>query len=84
MLSTDAHAGEVRSDELEAARLAVRSVPSFAFDRYGASGAQAPDVLLDALQRAWRGSHAEEGGLAAGTETPGCETPGCEDGSCAV
>jgi len=84
VLATDTYTDDVRSDEQEAARLGVNSVPFFAFDRrYGISGAQPSDVLLDALRRAWTDSRADsptaEAGPAAGTEPQSCK-----DDTCAV
>lgn len=54
VLAGDAYADEVRADEGEAHQLHVGGVPFFVFDRrYGVSGAQPSDVLLDVLERAW-------------------------------
>jgi predicted DsbA family dithiol-disulfide isomerase len=45
---------EVREDEQLAAGFGIRGVPFFVLDRrYGVSGAQSPDHLLEALTRAW-------------------------------
>ena len=53
MLETDAFVDDVRRDEIQAQRLGIRGVPFFVIDgRYGVSGAQTPDVLLDVLRRA--------------------------------
>jgi predicted DsbA family dithiol-disulfide isomerase len=50
----DRHGDAVREDELLAARLGIQGVPFFVLDRrYGVSGAQPAEVLLEALQRAW-------------------------------
>lgn len=55
VLSSDAYAEEVRSDEQEARELGIRGVPFFVFDeRLAASGAQPPEVLLGALTQAWQ------------------------------
>ena len=44
---------EVRADELLARQLGISGVPFFVVDRrYGVSGAQGADVLLDVLERA--------------------------------
>lgn len=52
------HARDVRADEQRARALGISGVPFFAIDeRYGVSGAQSADVLLDALCQA----RAEEG-----------------------
>jgi predicted DsbA family dithiol-disulfide isomerase len=54
VLDGDAFALEVRADERRALELGISGVPFFVIDgRYGVSGAQSPDVLLDALQQAW-------------------------------
>jgi predicted DsbA family dithiol-disulfide isomerase len=54
MLASDACAREVRADEEEARALRINGVPFFAIaGRYGVSGAQSADVLLDVLTRAW-------------------------------
>ncbi len=44
---------DVRADENRAQLFGISGVPYFAIDeRYGLSGAQPPEVLLDALRRA--------------------------------
>lgn len=54
VLSEGRYVDVVRSEEAEASALGVTGVPFFVIDRkYGVSGAQSPDVLLGALQRAW-------------------------------
>jgi len=54
VLTTDRYADDVRRDESEAHEIGVQGVPFFVFDRkYAVSGAQASDVLLDVLERAW-------------------------------
>ena len=54
MLASDACKREVRADEEEARALGINGVPFFAIaGRYGVSGAQSADVLLDVLNRAW-------------------------------
>ena len=78
VLTTDAFAREVRTDEARARGFGISGVPFFAIDeRYGVSGAQGPDVLLAALRQAY-----EEAG-AATVPAPDAG-PGCDDGSCAV
>jgi predicted DsbA family dithiol-disulfide isomerase len=48
------YADAVRRDEEEAHRLGIGGVPFFVVDRrYGASGAQPPEHLLEVLQRTW-------------------------------
>jgi predicted DsbA family dithiol-disulfide isomerase len=54
MLASDACAREVRADEEEARALGIHGVPFFAVaGRYGVSGAESAEVLLDVLTRAW-------------------------------
>jgi predicted DsbA family dithiol-disulfide isomerase len=53
-LATDRFSADVREDEQLAARLGIQGVPFFVLDRrYGVSGAQPPELLLQALERAW-------------------------------
>ena len=53
-LRADRFAEDVREDEELAAQLGIQGVPFFVIDRrYGVSGAQPPEVLLQALERAW-------------------------------
>ena len=48
------YSSEVRGDEHTAARLGIRGVPFFVLDRrFGVSGAQPAEVLLEALNTAW-------------------------------
>jgi predicted DsbA family dithiol-disulfide isomerase len=54
MLAGETCAEEVRRDEREAARLGIRAVPYFLFDRkFAVSGAQPVDVFLEALRKGW-------------------------------
>ncbi|HRN58373.1 MAG TPA: DsbA family oxidoreductase [Agriterribacter sp.] len=54
MLSSDAFAAAVEQDELEARAIGVSGVPFFVFnDKYAVSGAQSPDIFLQALQQSW-------------------------------
>jgi predicted DsbA family dithiol-disulfide isomerase len=54
VLASDRYAEEVRADEHTAARLGIRGVPFFVLGRrYGVSGAQTADVMLEALEKAW-------------------------------
>jgi predicted DsbA family dithiol-disulfide isomerase len=54
VLATDRFAEDVREDELLASQLGIQGVPFFVLDRrYGVSGAQPPEVLVQALERAW-------------------------------
>jgi predicted DsbA family dithiol-disulfide isomerase len=54
MLSSDHFASAVRADEERAREFGISGVPFFAIDeRYGVSGAQPADVLLEALREAY-------------------------------
>jgi predicted DsbA family dithiol-disulfide isomerase len=54
LLATDRFAAEVREDEDRARHLGVNGVPFFAIDeRYGISGAQSSELLLEAIATAW-------------------------------
>jgi len=53
-LQTGEPAAAVRADEEEARALGIGGVPFFVVDcRYGVSGAQPPEALLEVLERAW-------------------------------
>ncbi len=53
-LDNNTYADEVRHDIYESQQLGVRGVPFFVFDRkYGVSGAQETDVLLQTLRKAF-------------------------------
>jgi predicted DsbA family dithiol-disulfide isomerase len=53
-LDGEAYADAVHADEELAARIGIRGVPYFVLDRrYGVSGAQPSEVLLDALEKTW-------------------------------
>ena len=61
VLDSDAYATEVRAEESVALDLGITAVPYFVIDRtFGIPGAQAPDVILGTLQRAWEKT-AEQG-----------------------
>ncbi len=82
VLDGDAYAADVRAEEREAAELGISGVPFFVVDRrYGMSGAQPADLLLQALEQAWREAHpirqlAPVG--AAGADAA------CTDDTCAI
>jgi len=58
VLSSDTYSADVRAEEREASELGINGVPFFVIDRrYGVSGAQSPDVLLQALDQAWADAH---------------------------
>ena len=53
-LRTERFAPAVRADEAEARMLGITGVPFFVVDRrYGVSGAQSPEHLLQVLEKAW-------------------------------
>ena len=53
-LADERVASEVRADEREAAELGITGVPFFVLGRrYAVSGAQPPELLLQALEQAW-------------------------------
>ncbi|MDA0183730.1 DsbA family oxidoreductase [Solirubrobacter phytolaccae] len=53
-LKLDKFAEDVREDEALAQQLGIQGVPFFVFDRrYGLSGAQPPETMLAALEKAW-------------------------------
>ena len=73
MLASDAYSAEVRADESNARDIGINGVPFFAVaERYGVSGAQPAEVLLEVLTKAWDD-------LAAAPETEGevCGPDGC-------
>jgi predicted DsbA family dithiol-disulfide isomerase len=54
VLDSDRYTEEVRADEATAARIGIRGVPFFVLGRrFGVSGAQTPDIMLEALEKAW-------------------------------
>jgi predicted DsbA family dithiol-disulfide isomerase len=53
-LRLERFAEDVREDEQLAGQLGIQGVPFFVLNRrYGVSGAQPPEILLDALEQAW-------------------------------
>ncbi len=53
-LEGEAYADNVHADEELAARIGIRGVPYFVLDRrYGVSGAQPSELLLEALEKTW-------------------------------
>jgi predicted DsbA family dithiol-disulfide isomerase len=78
VLSSDAHAEAVRSEERQAARLGVTGVPFFVIgERHAVAGAQPADVLLGAMRQA----------ASAAGEPPRVESDGgerCSEDGCAI
>ena len=79
VLDGDAYADDVRADERRARMLGITGVPFFVFDeRYGVSGAQPSDLLLDVLERAWSDSHPLLMASADGDEAGACDGTTCD------
>jgi predicted DsbA family dithiol-disulfide isomerase len=82
VLSGDQYSDEVRAEEREAAELGINGVPFFVIDRrYGVSGAQSPDILLQALEQAWADSHPSLVLTAVGASA---SDAACTDDTCAI
>jgi predicted DsbA family dithiol-disulfide isomerase len=82
VLASDRYAEEVRAEEHEATQLGINGVPFFVVDRrYGVSGAQPADVLLQVLDRAWADTHPTLLLTPAGV---GASDATCTDESCAI
>jgi predicted DsbA family dithiol-disulfide isomerase len=77
LLASDAHATDVRADEALARELGIGGVPFFVLDgSYVISGAQSPELLLDALTQAHAESRATVTMLASDAG-PQCDEHGC-------
>jgi predicted DsbA family dithiol-disulfide isomerase len=77
VLKSDAYAAEVRAEENLALDFGISAVPFFVIDRtFGVPGAQPPDVILRALQRAWEEA-ARPLELAGDVGAPGCDGDTC-------
>ena len=73
-LEGDRFAADVREDERSAESLGISAVPFFVVDRsFGASGAQAPEIIGKLLQRAW----AERLPLSVVAQGESCGPDGC-------
>jgi predicted DsbA family dithiol-disulfide isomerase len=82
VLSSDTYADQVRADEQEAAELGISGVPFFVIDRrYGVSGAQSPEVLLQALEQGWADAHPARVLVPVGG---GATDATCTDETCAI
>ena len=75
LLAGDDHGIDVRTDLALAAQIGITSVPTFVLDqKYGVSGAQPVEVLLDSVRKVWE---------LQGTEPePVAEAGGCDGGCC--
>jgi predicted DsbA family dithiol-disulfide isomerase len=78
VLENDVFAAEVRAEESLALELGISAVPFFVIDRtFGIPGAQPPDVILGALERAWeKTAHPLEAADTAAA-APGCDGDAC-------
>jgi len=77
VLNSDAYAEAVRADEQQAVAYGITGVPFFVIDaKYGVSGAQPADVLLQVMQKA----HDDNEPLTIVTG----ESASCDDDSCAI
>ena len=79
VLASDRYSDAVRADEAQAGAYGITGVPFFVIDgRYGISGAQPADAVLQALDKAW----SERSPLPL--VTTGGAAPSCEGDTCAV
>lgn len=79
VLTSDRYTDAVRADEAQARAYGISGVPFFVVDgRYGISGAQPADAVLQALDKAWS-EH-----LPLTLVTPDGSSPACEGESCSV
>jgi predicted DsbA family dithiol-disulfide isomerase len=82
VLASDEFAEAVRAEETLAAEFGINGVPFFVFDRrFGVSGAQPADALVQVLDQAWAAAH------PTGLLTPvggGAEDATCTDEGCAI
>jgi predicted DsbA family dithiol-disulfide isomerase len=82
VLEGDAYSEDVRAEEREATELGINGVPFFVIDRqYGVSGAQSPDVLLEALEQAWADAHPK---LVLTPVGAASDAAACTDDTCAI
>lgn len=81
VLESGTYAAEVRAEESLALELGISAVPFFVIDRtFGVPGAQPPDVILGALERAWEKKIAPPLGLAGDPAA----APVCDGDACAI
>ncbi len=84
VLASDRFAADVRRDEARARAFGVGGVPFFAIDeRYGVSGAQPPEAILEALRTRWAEAPAPLATVPTGA-VPAGAVDACDDGSCAT
>ena len=78
MLASDDFSTEVKQDEKQAQNFGINGVPFFILNnKYAVSGAQSPDVFLQALDQAWKEFEKEKQPLIV-TEGESCAA----DGNC--
>ncbi|MBA2610123.1 MAG: DsbA family oxidoreductase [Actinobacteria bacterium] len=78
VLDSELFGDDVRSDERVAQALGVTGVPFFLIDEtYGIPGAQAPDVFLSILERAWGETHRT-------VQIVGADGQVCDDEACEI
>ncbi|HET6818718.1 MAG TPA: DsbA family oxidoreductase [Mycobacteriales bacterium] len=81
VLASDRYSDAVRADEQQAAAYGISGVPFFVVDgKYGVSGAQPADLLLQVLDRAYDDNRP----LTLVEPTAGSNDAVCDDDSCAV
>jgi predicted DsbA family dithiol-disulfide isomerase len=78
ILASDAFTKEVKQDEKQAQSMGINGVPFFVLNnKYAVSGAQSPDIFLDALEQTWEEIKKEKKPLII-TEGESCSA----DGNC--
>lgn len=79
VLASNRYADEVRADERRAQAYGITGVPFFVFDeKYGVSGAQDAETLLEVLQKVWSER------LPASKSGADDIGPGCDGGVCST
>jgi predicted DsbA family dithiol-disulfide isomerase len=77
-LEGDAYTDAVRADERRARMLGINGVPFFVVDeRYGVSGAQPAELLLQVLEESWTESHPLLKVIGASENADACEGDSC-------
>lgn len=78
MIASDSFSQEVRQDEMQAQSIGINGVPFFILNnKYAVSGAQSPDVFLQALSQTWSEIEKEKQPIII-TEGESCSA----DGNC--
>ena len=97
VLGSDDYGIDVRTDEAVASQIGITGVPTFVLDqKYAVTGAQPPQLLLQAIEHAWAdqgnrpqmpsgggcaGGCCGGGGCGSDAEAASCATDGSGDGS---